>query len=401
MDASRLRVLLYTNLFPTPSEPTRGIFTWQLARELRCMCDLTVVCPLPWFPRWSFLRRLRQWYEYSLVPREYEFEGIQVYSPKYLMLPKISEPFLGLLMFLGTILTVWKLHRRKKFNVVNPMWLYPDAVSAGWIGRLLGIQAVPTALGCDVNLFLDEPAKRSQILAMLRRSRKITAVSEALRARMIAEGIEPARIWTTPNGVDTTLFHVRGRVAACRELGLPEVVPSVLYVGRLSEEKGLSTLVDAAGRLLQSGRKFMLYFVGDGPELGALRARAHGNGLGANVQFLGHQDHSRVALWVAACNVFCLPSLREGCPNVVLESLSSGRPVVASRVGAIPDLVGGESGILVDPGNALQLADALGLALDRSWDAARIAATTSGKSWRSAAYKFVEAYRLAAAEASM
>ena len=107
MERSPMRVLLYTNLFPTPQEPTRGIFTWQLVQEMRQMCDLTVVCPLPWFPKWSFLRRFARWHAFSLVPSEYDFEGVRVHSPKYLMLPKISEPFLGLLMFLGTILTVW------------------------------------------------------------------------------------------------------------------------------------------------------------------------------------------------------------------------------------------------------------------------------------------------------
>ena len=393
MESPRLRVLLFTNLFPTPQDPTRGIFTWQLAHELCELCDMTVVCPLPWFPRWPILRRFTQWYGFALVPTEYDVRGIHVYSPKYLMLPRISEPLLGVLMFLGTLATVWRLHRRKKFDVINPMWLYPDAVAAGWIGKLLGIPAVPTALGCDVNLFLDERAKRGQILALLRRSPAITAVSEELRERMVAEGIPPARVATTPNGVDAELFYVRDKLMARRELGLPDEERIIVYVGRLSEEKGLPTLLEAGDRLCQKGRHFSIYLVGEGPLLETLRTRASQFGLDTCVHFVGRQAHDRVALWLAACDVFCLPSLREGCPNVVLESLSCGRPVVATRVGAIPDLVNADAGVLVDVRDADQLAAALVKALDCRWDTTRITQSTTNYSWRSAATRYRDAYQ--------
>jgi glycosyltransferase involved in cell wall biosynthesis len=392
MDASRLRVLLFTNLFPSPEEPTRGIFTWQLAQEIRELCDLTVLCPLPWFPRWPFLRRFRQWYGFALVPKEYEFRGIRVYAPKYPMLPKISEALLAVLMFLGTFTTVWRLHRQKPFDVINPMWLYPDAVAAGWIGKLLGIPLVPTALGCDVNLFLGERAKRGQILAMLRHSPAITAVSEALRERMIADGIQPERIATTPNGVDSDLFFVRDKSKARQELGLPAGDRVIVYVGRLSKEKGLPTLIEAAGCLRKARRDFRLYVVGEGPLLESLQGRAGELDLRESVRFVGRDHHHRIAVWLGACDVLCLPSLREGCPNVVLEALSSGRPVVASRVGALPDLVSGDTGILVDVQDAAQLASALSKGLDRRWDEARIAASMRDHSWRGAATKYHRVY---------
>lgn len=398
METSRLRVLIFTNLFPNPEDPTRGIFTWQLAREIRELCDVTVVCPLPWFPRWRFLRRFEQWSGFARVPGEYEFRGMQVHSPKYPMLPKVSEPLLGVLMFLGTFAKVWRLHRRKRFDLINPMWLYPDAVAAGWIGRLLGIPLVPTALGCDVNLFLGERAKRGQILAMLGRAPAITAVSEALRERMVAEGIRPDRIATTPNGVDADLFFLRDRLKSRQELGLPSEGRLIVYVGRLSEEKGLPTLIEAAGRLRRKGHEFQLVLVGEGPLRATLQARIAELGVEGSVRFVGREDHRRVAVWLGACDVFCLPSLREGCPNVVLESLSSGRPVVASRVGAIPDLVSADTGILVEANDTEQLATALGTAFGRGWNEARIAASMSAYSWRGAAMRYRKSYQAAAGE---
>jgi glycosyltransferase involved in cell wall biosynthesis len=78
--------------------------------------------------------------------------------------------------------------------------------------------------------------------------------------------------------------------------------------------------------------------------------------------------HDEVPSWISACDVLCLPSRREGCPNVVLEALASGRPVVASRVGGVPEILSPESGVIVDPENPAALAQGISAALDRGWD---------------------------------
>lgn len=397
-DAPRLRVLLFSNLFPNPVDQTRGIFTEQLAHELIRVCDVTVVCPLPWFPRLPFLRRFTRWYEFAKVPGKYTIHGVEVFSPKYIVLPRVSEPMLGMFMFIGTLLTVWKLHRKTNFDVINSMWLFPDSVAAGWIGKLLKIPMVPTALGCDVNRMLNEGGKQGQIMSMLRNAPHITAVSDALRDGMVSRGIPRERISTIPNGVNTELFHVRSRHEARAMLDLEFDGKMVLFVGRLSEEKGLTTLIDAAGRLFQRRADFLLCLVGDGPLMLPLKARVMELGITANVWFLGQQDHNDVANWLGACDIFCLPSLREGCPNVVIEALSSGRPVVASRVGSIPDMLTDSTGILVDAQNVSGFSDALETALFvRFWDEEQIAESMRGATWRMAAENYSLAYRCAIA----
>ena len=393
----RLRVLLFTNLYPHPADLTRGIFTEQLAHELMQICDVTVICPLPWFPRWNFLRRFPRWYEFAQVPKEYRIHAVPVHSPKYPILPRVSEPLLGVLMFLGTFLTVWKLHRHTRFDVVNSMWLYPDSVAAGWIAKALGIPMVPTALGCDVNRMLKESGKRGQILSMLKRSPTITAVSDALREGMISHGIPAQHISTIPNGVDGALFFIRDKQKLRTELGLPSDRKIVVYVGRLSEEKGLLTLVEAAARLRNQHRDFLVCLVGDGPLMSDLRARVESLGLLENVRFVGQQDHNAVASWLGACDVFCLPSLREGCPNVVIEALASGRPVVASRVGGIPDMVGPETGILVEAKDVDGFVNALCDAFRRDWSEDVIAESMRGATWLTAAQSYHLAYRRAIA----
>ncbi len=392
----RLKVLLFTNLFPNPVDNTRGIFTEQLARELGEICDVTVICPLPWFPNLAFLRRFPRWFEFAQVPGEYTIRGTKVFSPKYIVLPRVSEPLLAALMFIGTYLTVRRLHRAKKFDVINSMWLYPDSVAAGWIARRLGIPMVPTALGCDVNRMLNEGGKRRQILSMLQNAHSITAVSAALRDGMVSHGIPGARISTIPNGVDVSLFHLRDKWSSRKLLGLPTDKKIALYVGRLSEEKGLTTIVKSLARLKSHRSDFLFCLVGDGPLFNELKALAQSINVAENCLFAGQQDHVAVAGWLGACDVFCLPSLREGCPNVVIEALSSGRPVVASRVGGIPEMVRADTGILVEPQDVEGFADALDAALyERTWDDATIADSMNGATWRSAAERYNLAYHSA------
>jgi glycosyltransferase involved in cell wall biosynthesis len=91
-----------------------------------------------------------------------------------------------------------------------------------------------------------------------------------------------------------------------------------------------------------------------------------------------------VARWLAACDVFCLPSHSEGCPNVVLEAIACGRPVVATTVGGIPEVVNEQCGVLVPPGDIERLRGALAAALEKAWCAERISAQFR-RSWEQVA----------------
>ena len=102
-----------------------------------------------------------------------------------------------------------------------------------------------------------------------------------------------------------------------------------------------------------------------------------------------------MAVWLGAADLSCMPSLREGYPNAAMEALACGRPVIASRVGALPEMIGSESGMLVEPGNAQTLAEALTVALKVSWSAETIAHSVEGASWDSAAKRYMDVYESA------
>lgn len=155
--------------------------------------------------------------------------------------------------------------------------------------------------------------------------------------------------------------------------------PIILAVGRLIAKKGFACLVDAASILQRSGRIFELRFIGDGPERQALQSQVTRLGLKGLVHFVGDQPNAAVFAQMAAARVVAAPSVvtaqgdMDGLPNVVLEAMSMGRPVVGSRVSGIPEVViPGETGFLVEPGDAADLSDKLGLVLDDSKLAAEL-----------------------------
>src|SRR5262249_12990353 len=130
------------------------------------------------------------------------------------------------------------------------------------------------------------------------------------------------------------------------------------------------------------GRKDVeLCIVGSGELDEALKARTKELGLSDNIQFCGRQLHNEIPHWMSACDVFCLPSYREGCPNVILKALASGRSVGASGVGRIPELLHEHNGVMTTAGDHEALADGLAEALGRAWEPAALRASVRYLSW--------------------
>jgi len=159
----------------------------------------------------------------------------------------------------------------------------------------------------------------------------------------------------------------------------------VVYVGRLTRVKGVHVLVDAVRRLQEQGIKARLSVVGDGDERGALESAAAELIAAGAVQFHGWQSQDSVTRLVSGAAAVVIPSLwPENFPTVALEALQLGRPLIASRVGGLPELVGDDNGVLVPPGDPARLAAALASVLG---DERRQAALGQGSSARAQRYR--------------
>ena len=190
---------------------------------------------------------------------------------------------------------------------------------------------------------------RPQILDALQRAQAVTTKSAALRSRIIAEGIPADRIRVTQNGVDSRRFTIRDRDTSARVLDLPRDQRRLVFVGKLEPIKGLPFLLKAFASIAAHDPRLNLYVVGDGFKRVLYERTAADIGLASRVRFVGAQHPALIPVWLGAAELLCMPSLNEGCPNVVLEALASGRPVVASEVGAVPDLLTRATGMIVRP----------------------------------------------------
>ena len=380
---TRPRVVVLTTFFPSPRDPFRTPFLRNLVDAMAGDCELDLVIPLPRRPP------VGSWREAEPVPAKETWSGWTLSHPRYLAVPGLHW-LSGLTYCLGVWRTLRELKRRHGRFVLHAHCAYPDVVGAALAARLLDLPLVATAHGSDINVSGRERLLRPQIRTALRSARRVIAVSAPLQ-RAMAEltGLPAARIDCIPcAGYSPAVFRPRGaqeRSTLRGQLGVATGARLVLFVGHLVPIKALDVLLKAWALLADdpaAPAATRLVLVGEGAERAALERQARELGVADRVSFLGPLPQPVVADWIAAADLLCLPSHAEGSPNVIVEALASGTPVVASRVGGIPDLVDdGTNGLLVAPGDPAALATTLASALRRDWEPARISSSIAHLTW--------------------
>jgi teichuronic acid biosynthesis glycosyltransferase TuaC len=343
--AAAVRLLTLTTLFPNARRPRHGIF---IANRLRMLCDAghvtsTVIAAVPWFPG--------HYREMAEVPRMESWSGIPVHHPRYLHVPAV-----GMRLQPGSLAHAILRELRTAelanaaFDAVDAHYFYPDGVAAAHVARALGLPLVISGRGSDINLIGEISFARKRMLAAARAASALIAVSSALGHKMEALGMPGDRLNVLRNGVDTMLFAPAAHKAARERFRIDDTGPLILGVGNLVPEKGFELLIRAMVDLPRA----KLLLVGEGPLRDALRALAQAVAPG-RVIFRDNVPQAELRYAYAAANVLALPSLREGWPNVLLESIACGTPVVAAAVGGVPEIVqAGAPGMMLaerSPGN--------------------------------------------------
>lgn len=207
-------------------------------------------------------------------------------------------------------------------------------------------------------------------LVILRLFDRVIVVSEAIRQELLAAGLPAERVVTVRLGLDVAWFEEnRGTLEELKEDRRDG--PIVAIIGRLDPQKRQDDFLRAARKVRDERPEARFHLIGDGPSRVELERLAATLGLGNSVMFAGHQ--SAVAAWVEQSDVIVLASLREGLPSVLLEALALARPVVATSVGGVPEVVThGETGLLVPPRDPEQLAGAILWMLDHPAEAAEM-----------------------------
>ena len=210
---------------------------------------------------------------------------------------------------------------------------------------------------------------------------RVIAISQAVRESILNNCAVPSeRVVVVHNGVDFTRNEIGPgmREAARRKLGIRDGEILIGTVGRLDPAKGHRVLLEAAAQLAGTCSRIRLMLVGDGPERGPLEHRASRLGMADIVTFAGTQADP--APYMAAFDVFVLPSISEGLGLSLIEAMGAGLPVVASNAGGIPEVVSdGETGLLFCAGDASELASCIGRIIDD--ESYRVALAYAGSNW--------------------
>jgi len=339
-----IRIVTFTTLFPNAAQPAHGIFVENRLRHLVAGGQVAsrVIAPVPWFPAW-LARIFPDRAPFARAPGNEKRHGIPIVHPRFPVIPKIGMTAAPVLLAARALPAFERLRRTTgDFDLIDAHYFYPDGVAAIIIGKILKKPVVITARGTDVNLIPRYTLPRRLIEYAAREAAGIVTVSAALKDGMVALGIPAARIRVLRNGVDLAMFRPKDRTAARSRLALTG--PTLLSVGHLIERKGHGLVIGALPALPE----YELLIVGDGPERPALEQQAVRLGVGARVRFLGRVAHEDLAEIYSASDALVLASSREGWPNVLLESMACGTPVVASGIWGNPEVVARpEAGVLM------------------------------------------------------
>ena len=358
MMSRNIRTLLFSSLYPSSVRPGHGIFVETRLRELlkSGRIQTRVVSPVPWF--YSTDLRHGQYSLMARTVRREDYHDIDVSHPRYLLPPKVGMTIAPISMAIGALPAIRRLQREGfDFDLIDSHYYYPDGVAAAIIAAWLRKPFVVTARGTDLNLIAAAHAlPRKMIQWTARRAEASIGVSTALANIVRSWGLPPDRVLVMRNGVDLDRFVPIPPSEARRELALTGS-PILLSVGHLVELKGHHIAIEALAQLLVNHPAAKLVLIGEGPERQNLQSLATRLGIAASVIFAGAIPNKQLSQWYSAADCLVLASSREGWPNVLLESMACGTPVVATRIGGTPEVVSeGVSGLLVDQRNPARFA---------------------------------------------
>jgi glycosyltransferase involved in cell wall biosynthesis len=370
--------VVFTTLYPHASQPQHGVFVENRLRQLVGRGNITsrVVAPIPYFPFRSTIFGPHS--AFARAPKVETRHGLDIVHPRFLSIPKVGMVLAPMLLFVGVIGAFRKARRARDFDLIDAHYFYPDGVAAILLGGLFRKPVAITARGTDVNLIPKYRLPRLMIRAAARRASAIIAVSQALKDAIVALGIPDAAVTVLRNGVDLRTFHPGRRLETREELGLNG--PVLLSVGHLIERKGHEFAIGALSGLPDC----TLLIAGEGPERRSLESLAKRLGVSERVRFLGPVPHADLQRIYAASDVLILASSREGWPNVLLEAMACGTPVVATNAWGNPEVVAApEAGLLMKSRSAEGVAEAVQALFAAAPDRAATRAYAERFSWDS------------------
>lgn len=356
-------VVMVTTSYPRFPGDSVGTFMEPIARHVASRGH-SVHVVAPWHP---------------LVTRRAEENGIHFHFYKYAPIRSLNvfgyaaamqaDVQLRAAAYLAAPLALaagWRaaraVARQHEATVMHGHWVIPGGITAAMAAPRLPL--VVSLHGSDVYVAERLPPAKIAARRAFDRAGFVTACSDDLARRAVSLGANPDRIETVPYGVDTTRFRPDPHLRSVRrkELGVGDRERLCFAAGRLVHKKGFEYLIDAIAEV----PAVILAIAGDGTLDRSLRLQAESKGLGDRVRFLGNQPQGAVGEFFAAADMICAPSIKDdsgnvdGLPNVVLEAMASGTPLITTAAGGIGAVIEHErTGLIVPERDSVAIAVAI------------------------------------------
>ena len=377
-----VQILTFSSLYPNNVDPSHGIFVERRLRELVAHTDIrsTVISPVPWFPFRAGI--FGDYAGMAAISRRDQRFGIDVLHPRFPLIPKLGMNAAAGLMASACRRPVRSCVKALGVALIDAHYFYPDGVAASRLARELGLPYCITARGSDINLIGNFKSPGKQMLRAAEGASALIAVSEALACAMRDLGMPAEKIHVLRNGVDLDFFAPDSSDHSGKRLAPGG--PVFLSVGALKPAKGHGIAI----RFIQQLPDARLVVIGKGTGEAGLQQLASQLGVGDRVTFTGTLAPEALRSWYRAADALILMSEREGMPNVILESLACGTPVLATDVGGIPELITDSCcGELIPSRSADDLATAWQRLLRRGIEPKRIRQLAMRFSWHDSTEK--------------
>jgi len=388
-----MNILTITSLFPNSEQKRHGVFVenrlLKLAEKYPDV-NITVIAPVPYFPIAS--KKFGLYGAYAKVPKIEQRNGITIYHPRYLVIPKIGMNITPYFMSYSIKRLAKKLIKQGlKFDLIDAHYFYPDGVAANWLAKQLGLPITITARGNDISLIPDFKVPRKHIAKTILEADACIGVCKALVGEMKIIQPHQTNYFAFRNGVDLEVFSPltllkRNELRAKYNVTEKFVIISV---GHFIERKGHHLIIDALINLPNTH----LFLAGDGELDKQLRQQVNSLSLEKQVTFLGAIPQAELLYFYGISDCMVLASSREGWANVLLESMACGTPVVATPIWGTPEVVSEKSaGILTKGRSADEIGQAI-LELQKDYPDRKSVREYSEKfSWDETSYQLHELF---------
>jgi len=365
-------LLIITTAFPYKSD-YQGIFIKEQVNYLKNdFKKIIIISPLAYFPKCLLISKLfKNFSNHTQYPTDYSYENVSIFFPRYLPLPFRGNIFKKLKIYLFTKAVKDTISKNRiDFDIIHAHFLFPCALVGSLFKNTSKIRLITTAHGGDIykepfiNTFMFDLTKKSLndsdfIITTSKRNFEIIKT-----IFMIPE----KKVKIIRNGFDENIFHLMNQKQVRISLKIPENKKIILSIGNLVEIKGHKYLIDAMNDLTKKRSDLQLIIIGNGDK-SILQKQIENYNLTNVCTIINGVAHEEIPDWINSCDIFVLPSLDEGSPTVISEALSCGKPVIATSVGAIPELIiNDQLGILVKSKDSKELACAIKIAFEKKWD---------------------------------